>query len=95
MEEMYRKDLVNQYAEAANITKTEALERIDTIFDLITKALYSGKNVKLSGFFNFFVRDRKAKEGVNPITKEPMTIPASKYIHVKMSKAVKDHIQGK
>lgn len=93
--EIFKKDLVNRYSEDADITKTEALQRIDDVLDLIKDALFEGHDVKLSGFFNFFVRERRAKEGVNPITQAPMTIPASKYVHVKMSKTVKDRIQGK
>ena len=44
----------------------------------ITEALEGGNEVQITGFGKFYVRERKAREGVNPQTKEKMWIPASK-----------------
>ncbi len=93
--QVFKKDLVATYAEIAGITKVEADRRITTILELISSYLEEGYDVKLSNFFNFFVKERAAKEGINPITKEPMTIPATRTVHVKMTKSLKERIQGK
>ena len=44
----------------------------------ITEALEGGNKVQITGFGKFYVRERKAREGINPQTKEKMWIPASK-----------------
>jgi nucleoid DNA-binding protein len=92
---IFKKDLIAQYAESEGITKVEAEKRIDTIFELITTNLVNGNDVKLANFFNFFVKELKEKQAKNPQTGEPMTIPATRTCSVKMTKPLKERIQGK
>jgi nucleoid DNA-binding protein len=92
---LYKDDLVRIYAEQEGITKTEAKKRVDDILGLISDSLVLGENVKMNNFFNFFVRELKAKEGKNPYTKKPMVIPATRSVHARMTKPLKDRIQGK
>lgn len=92
---LYKTDLVEKYATLKGITKTEATERMDDIFELIVSELVSGNVIKLANFFNFFPSLRKAKPGKNPVTNEDMIIPATKTLVVKMTKPVKDRVQGK
>jgi DNA-binding protein HU-beta len=73
----------------------EAERRFNDVLDLITDELYAGNDVKLNHFFNFFVKELAAKNGKNPVTKEDMVIPKVKTIRVRMTKPVKDAIQGK
>ena len=44
----------------------------------MTEALRSGEEVRITGFGKLYVREQKAREGVNPRTKERMRIPAQK-----------------
>ena len=92
---LYKSDLVDIYAERKCITKTEATERMEDVFDIIVTELVKGNIVKLANFFNFFPTTRKAKPGTNPVTKEDMVIPETKTLVVKMTKPVKDKVQGK
>lgn len=92
---VYKKDLVNEYAAKKGITKTEAAEIIDDIFKIVSDNLCAGNDVKISNFFNFFVRNLSEKKGKNPYTNEPMVIPAVRSVHARMTKPLKDRIQGK
>ena len=51
---------------------------MDTLEKVVTEALRSGEEVQITGFGKFYVREQKAREGVNPQTKEKMRIPAQK-----------------
>lgn len=94
-EVVYKKDLVVELSEKENITKVEAERRIDVVFDMVTEKLEAGKDVKLANFFNFFNRKRGEKKAKNPQTGEDMIIHATKTVVAKMTKPLKDRIQGK
>lgn len=92
---VFKNDIRDQYAEAKGITKTEAENRINDIFELVATHLENGRDVKLANFFNFFVKVRDAKNGLHPQTGVPMVIEATRTCVVKMTKPFKARIQGK
>lgn len=94
-EVVYKKDLVVELAEKENITKVEAERRINIIFNMVSEKLEGDKNVKLANFFNFFTRKRGAKKAKNPQTGEDMIIQATRTVVAKMTRPLKDRIQGK
>jgi DNA-binding protein HU-beta len=51
---------------------------MDVFEEITAEALRSGEEVQVTGFGKFYIREQKAREGVNPQTKEKMRIPASK-----------------
>ncbi len=75
---MTKKELINQIAESAEITKTQATAVLNSTIDAISGALAKGDSVKLIGFGTFSVADRASRKGTNPATGEKITIPASK-----------------
>ena len=75
---MNKGELVDAVAAKANITKKEALEVISAFLEVVTEAVANGDKVTLVGFGSFERRDRSQREGRNPKTNEPMTIPATK-----------------
>lgn len=90
---MNKSDLVNAVAKEASLSKKDADAAITAVVDSITKALKSGDKVQLVGFGTFSTRDRAAKEGLNPRTKEKIMIPATKVPAFKAGKALKDAIK--
>jgi len=74
------------------LTKKQAAEAFDTIFDYIGKALADGERVQIAGFGTFSVSKRAERQGRNPKTKEPMTIPASNSVRFKPGKNLKDAV---
>ena len=74
------------------MTKKLAGEAVEAIFDHIASSLASGERVQVPGFGTFVVTARKERQGLNPQTKEPMTIPASNSVRFKPGKALKDSV---
>lgn len=81
--------LVNQLD---GVTKKQAGEAFDAIFDYISQSLVDGDRVQIPGFGTFQISDRKARQGLNPKTKKPITIPASKSVRFKPGKGLKDAV---
>lgn len=87
---MTKTDLINAVAEKAGLTKKDADKAVSAVIDAITDSLAKGDKVQLVGFGTFEVRERAAKEGINPATKQKMNIPAKKVPAFKAGKALKD-----
>ena len=87
---MTKTDLINAVAEKAGLTKKDADKAVSAVIDAITDSLAKGEKIQLVGFGTFEVRERAAKEGINPATKQKMNIPAKKVPAFKTGKALKD-----
>ncbi len=90
---MNKTELITAAAGAAGVTKKDAERVINATIDAITAALAKGDKVQVSGFGIFEVRDREARTGRNPRTKETVEIPASRIPAFKASKALKDAVK--
>ena len=75
---MKKTEFIEAVAEKADISKAEADRNVNAVLDVITETLSEGDSVVLTGFGTFKVRQTKARNGVNPRTKEKIRIPASK-----------------
>ncbi|HOA34091.1 MAG: HU family DNA-binding protein [Clostridiales bacterium] len=89
---MNKSDLINAVASKAELTKKDAEAAVSAVISSISEALASGESVQLVGFGTFEVRDRAAKQGRNPKTGEPITVPAAKVPAFKAGKALKDSV---
>ena len=83
-------DVINAIADKAGISKKEAAAAFDAFVGYITDACQSGDRCAVPGLGSFHVTERKAREGRNPRTKEPIKIPASKNIRFKAGKDLRD-----
>lgn len=92
---MTKTDLVNAIAEKAEFSKKDAEKALTAVISSISDALVDGEKVQLVGFGTFEVRDRKAKEAINPSTKEKIQVPAKKAPVFKAGKALKDAVDVK
>jgi DNA-binding protein HU-beta len=75
---MNKTELVEKTAEGAGISKGDAKKALDATVAAIKDALVAGEKVSLIGFGTFSVNERPAREGINPATKEKITIAAKK-----------------
>ncbi len=89
---MNKNELVNNVAEAAGLSKADAAQAVDGVFDTIVSTLAGGDEVRLVGFGTFSVAQRAASEGRNPRTGEKIQIPASKQPKFKAGKGLKDAV---
>lgn len=91
---MNKTELISRVAEEADLSKEAAAEAVDATFAQITSALQGGDEVRIVGFGNFQVTDRKASTGRNPRTGAPINIPASRVPKFRAGKALKDAVNG-
>ena len=89
---MNKTELIAIAAENAGLTKKDTERVLNAALDAITLALVRGEKVQLSGFGTFETKDREARVGRNPHTKEAVEIPATRVPAFKASKARKDNI---
>ena len=90
---MTKVELIAAVAADAGLTKKDAEKAVTATIDVITETLQKGEKVSLVGFGTFEVRERKERQGRNPQTREPMTIPASKLPAFSAGKALKDAVK--
>ncbi|MBR5473578.1 MAG: HU family DNA-binding protein [Clostridia bacterium] len=89
---MNKTELVAAVAEKAGLSNKDAAKAVAAVFDAITDTLKAGDKVALVGFGTFAVKERAAREGVNPATGKKIKIAASKAPAFKAGKALKDAI---
>ena len=89
---MNKADLINAVAEKTGLSKKDTEAAVAATFDVVTEALATGEKVQLVGFGSFEVKDRAARIGRNPQTKEEIEIPAAKLPVFKAGKALKDAV---
>ena len=89
---MNKTELIAAVAEKAELSKKDAEAAVTAAIDAITEALCREDKVQLVGFGSFEVKNRSARMGRNPQTKEPIPIAASKAPVFKAGKALKDAV---
>ena len=89
---MTKAELISAVAEKTDMTKKDSDKAVSAVIDVITEALVNGDKVSLVGFGTFEVKNRSARNGINPRTKEAMPIPASKLPSFKAGKALKEAV---
>ena len=75
---MNKTELVSSIAAKAGLSKSDAKKALDATVEAISEALKAGDKVALVGFGTFSVNERPARQGINPATKETITIAAKK-----------------
>ena len=89
---MTKSELTVTLAERAGIDKREAEQMLGILLDTISRSLEQGESVQLAGFGTFEVKERQAKVGRDPRTKEPITISATQVPVFRASAALKDRV---
>ena len=89
---MNKSELVSAVSEKTGLSKKDCEKAMVAAFDAITASLAAGERVQLVGFGVFDVKERAARIGRNPRTKETIEIAASRAPVFKAGKALKDAI---
>ena len=89
---MNKGDLINNVAESANISKSQAEDAVQAVFDSIEGALKAGDKVQLIGFGTYSVSHRPSRQGRNPQTGETITIAAKNNIKFKAGKKLSESV---
>lgn len=89
---MKKSEIITAVMEKTGQTKKAAEKVIDATLDIIAAEVANGGKVQLIGFGTFEVRERSARTGRNPKTKEAIDIPATKIPAFKASKTLKQAV---
>jgi len=87
-------DLAEALAAAHGLTKADAKKYVDAVFAAIGDAATKGDEISINGFGKFATKRTPERQGLNPATKEPITIKAATKITFKPAKALKDKVNG-
>ncbi len=86
--------IIDQVAERTGMTKTQAKQAVTVALDVVGEQLAAGDRVQLSGFGTLEVRERAERTGMNPRTREPTRIAASRSVGFRPAAALKDRVSG-
>ena len=90
---MNKAELIEAIAAKSELSKKDAEAALNATIEAVKAALKAGDKVQLVGFGTFAVKARAARTGLNPRTKQKITIAASKVPTFAAGKALKDAIQ--
>jgi integration host factor subunit alpha len=91
---MTKADIVERIYERIGFSKKEATEVVEAVFEIVKRRLEGGEKVKISGFGNFVVHEKRARKGRNPQTGEEIVITGRKVLSFKASQVLKKTMNG-
>jgi integration host factor subunit alpha len=91
---MTKADIVERIYEKVGFSKKEATEVVESIFELVKRRLERGEKVKISGFGNFVVNEKRPRKGRNPQTGEEIVISGRRVLTFKASQVLKKTMNG-
>ncbi len=86
---MTKADLVETIYEKIGFSRKESAEIVDLVFDLMKETLEGGEKIKISGFGNFMVRQKRSRKGRNPQTGKEIQITARRVLSFKPSQVLR------
>jgi DNA-binding protein HU-beta len=75
---MTKNEFVDRLAAQSGMSRREAQHAVDVVLGTIEETLKAGDEITFTGFGKFTLNERAARRGVNPRTREPIQIPASR-----------------
>ncbi len=87
---MTKAEIIESVHQQVRFSKKEAAEVVEMIFDTMKETLERGEKIKISGFGNFLVRDKKARIGRNPQTGKEIEIAARRVLTFRPSQVLKN-----
>ena len=89
-EKMNKTEFIKALANQANLSLKDAQAAVEGFIEVVADALKEGDKVAISGLGTFELKEKAARKGINPLTKEEIMIPASKSPSLKVGRLFKD-----
>ena len=86
---MTKADIVETIYGKVGFSRKESAEIVDLVFDLMKETLENGEKIKISGFGNFTIREKRSRKGRNPQTGEEIQISARRVLTFKPSQVLR------
>jgi integration host factor subunit alpha len=77
------------YSKVGGFSRKESAELVDLVFEMMKETLGHGEKIKISGFGNFVLRDKRQRPGRNPQTGQPIRISERRVLTFKASQILK------
>jgi integration host factor subunit alpha len=94
MSTLTKAEMVEHLFDELGLNKREAKELVEMFFEEIRLALETGEHVKLSGFGNFMLRDKKQRPGRNPKTGKPIPVSARRVVTFRPGQKLKQRVEN-
>jgi integration host factor subunit alpha len=91
---MTKADIIENIYKEVGFSKKESAEIVEMVFDTIKETLERGEKIKISGFGNFVVREKKSRVGRNPQTGMEIEISARRVLTFRPSQVLKNVLNG-
>ena len=89
-----KNDLARTYAKVNGVTIKEAEDTISKVFNVMRTAIVNDGGIKVVGAFTLKVKQREARTGVNPTTKQPVNVPAKKVVKFTIGATLDNALNG-
>lgn len=86
---MTKIDIIQDVYEKLGIPKKDSAKIVESVFELMKDSLAKGEKIKISGFGNFLVKEKKSRRGRNPQTGEEISISARRVLTFKSSQVLR------
>src|SRR5258708_33457174 len=83
------------YSKVGGFSRKESAELVDLVFEMMKETLGRGEKIKVSGFGNFVLRDKRQRPGRNPQTGEPIKISERRVLTFKASQLLKHALNSR
>lgn len=93
MSALSKAELAEAVCGVADLDKRHAVAAVECFFEELKTVLEEGHSLKLSGFGNFALRDKKARPGCNPRTGEPVMVKSRRVVTFKAGEKLKDRLK--
>lgn len=91
---MTKADIVDALHEKIGFSKKEAADLVELVFETIKDSLSNGAKIKISGFGNFVIREKKSRVGRNPQTGESIEISARRVLTFRPSQVLRAEVNA-
>lgn len=91
---MNKTELTDAIAAKSGLTKTDSKKALDAFLEVVKETLTSGEAINITGFMSLSVKERGERQGINPKTKETITIAARKAVAFKAGAELDDAVRN-
>ena len=91
---MTKQEFIDRVADQTNLSKRDATEAVEAVLATIQSTLGSGGEISFTGFGKFHVAERGPRQGVNPQTRERITIPGGRVPRFTAGSALKKEVKA-
>ena len=92
MSTLTKSDMIEHLMHELNLTRQEGRCLVENFLDELSESLIDGKEIKLSGFGNFELKDKNTRPGRNPKTGEPVTVSARRVVTFKTGQKFRQRV---